>query len=63
MAEKRMTVSESSLPHQFYDLQYSSLDIDEALRLWADRTNLLPEDQPTEYRAEFNLSTGMALET
>lgn len=26
----------SSLPVQFYDLQYSYLDIDEALRVWAE---------------------------
>ncbi|KUJ10837.1 uncharacterized protein LY89DRAFT_787201 [Mollisia scopiformis] len=37
IAEEKVPISMSSLPHQFYDLQYSSLDIDEALRVWADR--------------------------
>jgi hypothetical protein len=27
-----------SLPVQFFDLQYSTLDIDEALRIWLDST-------------------------
>ncbi|RDL37437.1 Uncharacterized protein BP5553_04870 [Venustampulla echinocandica] len=37
VAEKKVPLALSSLPSQFYDLQYSSLDIDEALRVWADR--------------------------
>ncbi|KAF8862099.1 hypothetical protein BDZ45DRAFT_739688 [Acephala macrosclerotiorum] len=36
IAEEKIPVTMSSLPHQFYDLQYSSLDIDAALRAWAD---------------------------
>jgi hypothetical protein len=31
-----MPTTMSSLPVQFYDLQYSYLDIDEALRVWAE---------------------------
>jgi hypothetical protein len=31
-----MPTTMSSLPVQFYDLQYLSLDIDEALRVWAE---------------------------
>lgn len=30
----------SSLPVQFFDLQYSTLDIDEALRAWVDGLSL-----------------------
>ena len=63
MAEKRMTVAQSSLPHQFYDLQYSSLDIDEALRLWAERTVPHPEDQIAEIRTEFNIGARMSVES
>ena len=54
MAEKKMPVSQSSLPHQFYDLQHSSLDIDEALRLWAERPDLAPEEQMTGLRGGFS---------
>ncbi|KAH8648888.1 fungal-specific transcription factor domain-containing protein [Tricladium varicosporioides] len=36
ITEKQMPVGRSTLPVQFYDLQYSSLDIDHALSLWAD---------------------------
>lgn len=32
---KTRPLSESALPSQFYDLRYSSVDIDEALRLWS----------------------------
>jgi hypothetical protein len=63
MAEKRMTVAQSSLPHQFYDLQYSSLDIDEALRLWAERTGPHSDDQIAESRTEFNIGTGMSVKS
>ncbi|KAF1952717.1 hypothetical protein CC80DRAFT_479097 [Byssothecium circinans] len=35
-ADHKMPTSMSSLPVQFYDLQYSYLDIDEALRVWAE---------------------------
>jgi len=38
IAEKRIPVVRSSLPQEFYDLQYSSLDIDHALSLWAEDT-------------------------
>ena len=34
-SEHKLPVSMTSLPVQFYDLQYSYLDIDEALRVWA----------------------------
>jgi hypothetical protein len=36
MAEHNLPLEMSSLPVQFYDLQYSYLDIDEALRVWAE---------------------------
>lgn len=36
VGEEKIQVAMSSLPRQFYDLQYSSLDIDAALRVWAD---------------------------
>ncbi|KAF4627586.1 hypothetical protein G7Y89_g10563 [Cudoniella acicularis] len=36
IAEKQVPIFKSSLPQQFYDLQYSSLDIDHALSVWAD---------------------------
>ena len=39
IAEKRVPIPLSSLPSQFYDLQYSSLDIDDALRLWTERVD------------------------
>jgi hypothetical protein len=35
-ADHKMPTTMSSLPVQFYDLQYSYLDIDEALRVWAE---------------------------
>ncbi|KAF2271170.1 hypothetical protein CC78DRAFT_13213 [Lojkania enalia] len=35
-ADHKLPSSMSSLPVQFYDLQYSYLDIDEALRTWAE---------------------------
>lgn len=35
-ADHKLPSSMSSLPVQFYDLQYSYLDIDEALRVWAE---------------------------
>ncbi|PSN70512.1 hypothetical protein BS50DRAFT_674871 [Corynespora cassiicola Philippines] len=35
-AEHRLPREMSSLPTQFYDLQYSYLDVDEALRVWAE---------------------------
>ncbi|RDW69810.1 hypothetical protein BP6252_08830 [Coleophoma cylindrospora] len=35
ISEKKVPLAMSSLPAQFYDLQYSSLDIDEALRKWS----------------------------
>ena len=35
-ADHKLPASISSLPVQFYDLQYSYLDIDEALRVWAE---------------------------
>ncbi|KAF2731017.1 hypothetical protein EJ04DRAFT_554997 [Polyplosphaeria fusca] len=35
-AEHKLPTGMSSLPVQFYDLQYSYLDIDEALRVWAE---------------------------
>jgi len=35
VVEKDRPLSRSMLPSQFYDLRYSSVDIDEALRLWA----------------------------
>lgn len=35
-ADHKMPTTMSSLPVQFYDLQYSCLDIDEALRIWAE---------------------------
>ncbi|KAF2176204.1 hypothetical protein K469DRAFT_607965 [Zopfia rhizophila CBS 207.26] len=35
-ADHKLPSSMSSLPVQFYDLQYSCLDIDEALRVWAE---------------------------
>jgi hypothetical protein len=54
MAEKKLAVSQSSLPHQFYDSQHSSLDIDEALRLCAERPDLAPEDQMTGLRSGFS---------
>lgn len=41
MAEHEMPVLMSSLPLQFFDLQYSTLDIDEALRVWVE--TLLPK--------------------
>jgi hypothetical protein len=62
MAEKRITVAQSSLPHQFYDLQYSSLDIDEALRLWAERTVPHSKDKATEMRTELNSGTRISVE-
>lgn len=37
MEEQSLHTAMTSLPAQFYDLQYSSLDIDEALRVWADK--------------------------
>ena len=52
-----MTAVQSSLPQQFYDLQYSFLDIDEALRQWANKTSLVPEDRLTEARSEFGSNT------
>ncbi|TVY12910.1 hypothetical protein LARI1_G008844 [Lachnellula arida] len=36
IAEKQVPVVMSALPQQFYDLQYSSLDIDHALSIWAE---------------------------
>jgi hypothetical protein len=36
IAEKQVPVVMSALPQQFYDLQYSSLDIDHALSVWAE---------------------------
>jgi hypothetical protein len=36
IAEKQIPVVMSALPQQFYDLQYSSLDIDHALSTWAE---------------------------
>lgn len=36
VVEKAKPLRESALPSQFYDLQYSSVDIDEALRLWSN---------------------------
>ena len=36
VADHRTPVLMSSLPPQFFDLRYSTLDIDETLRLWAD---------------------------
>ncbi|KAG0646927.1 hypothetical protein D0Z07_6161 [Hyphodiscus hymeniophilus] len=44
MAEKKMAIAQSSLPHQFYNLQYSSLDIDEALRVWSERPEIAIEE-------------------
>lgn len=35
-ADHKLPTSMSSLPVQFYDLQYSYLDIDESLRVWAE---------------------------
>jgi hypothetical protein len=35
-ADHKLPASMSSLPVQFYDLQYSYLDIDESLRVWAE---------------------------
>jgi hypothetical protein len=35
-ADHKLPTTMSSLPVQFYDLQYSYLDIDEALRVWAE---------------------------
>jgi hypothetical protein len=46
MAEKKKSVAQSTLPQQFYDLQYSSLDIDEALRVWAERHDSSDEMVP-----------------
>jgi hypothetical protein len=43
MAEKKKIVAQSSLPQQFYDLQYSSLDIDDALRVWAEKNDYVEE--------------------
>ena len=36
IAEKGVAVQDCELPVQFYDLQYSSLDIDHALSVWAE---------------------------
>lgn len=36
MGEHKLPISMSSLPPQFYNLQYSAIDIDEALRTWAE---------------------------
>ena len=37
LSEHKIPLSISSLPSQFFDLQYSALDIDDALHLWAQR--------------------------
>ena len=36
MNEEKVSIEKTSLPKQFYDLHYSSLDIDHALQIWAD---------------------------
>jgi len=36
IAEHKLPLEVSSLPVQFFDLQYSYVDIDEALRVWAE---------------------------
>ncbi|KAI9736206.1 MAG: hypothetical protein M1834_001091 [Cirrosporium novae-zelandiae] len=41
VVEHRASVLMSSLPLQFYDLRYSTLNIDDALRVWVE--NLLPD--------------------
>jgi hypothetical protein len=35
MAEFLLPLQSVALPRQFYDLQYSAVDIDEAIRVWA----------------------------
>ena len=40
IAEHNVPLTMTSLPLQFYDLLYSSLDIDEAPRLWAEKLEL-----------------------
>jgi hypothetical protein len=34
--EEKFSIERTSLPKQFYDLHYSSLDIDHALQIWAE---------------------------
>lgn len=55
ISEKKLPLAMSSLPQEFYDLQYSSLDIDEALRKWGanndesyDAPNVAPNKAPSE---------------
>jgi hypothetical protein len=36
ITEENVSIERTSLPKQFYDLHYSSLDIDHALQIWAD---------------------------
>lgn len=39
VAEHRTPVSESALPWQFYDLQFSVLDLSPLLQNWADESS------------------------
>lgn len=68
-ADHKLPSSMSSLPVQFYDLQYSYLDIDEALRVWAEGLEPWMHlaglehpalDQNAILMPNVNLATGMA---
>ncbi|CRG89095.1 Zinc finger transcription factor YRR1 [Talaromyces islandicus] len=39
-AERQVTINFSALPPQFFDLQYSHLDIDKVLEVWADSQDM-----------------------
>ena len=41
MNEEKVLLEKTSLPKQFYDLHYSSPDIDHALQIWADGEKLV----------------------
>jgi hypothetical protein len=41
MNEEKLPIEKTSLPKQFYDLHYSSLDIDHALQIWAEGEELI----------------------